>query len=166
MSTPSSIARRIESSLIAYFDNDFEGSLVHLFPAMDKTAKLRWPTKKVGERIRDFISAQHNIITYLSMGVSIGYLDVNGVTLPEAIYKFGRTSIAHEGELDKRLVITASGDVSISETWCLPSNFILALIVAVISANENSRESIRGIFSSPFIMKNFLQMNYLAEKIT
>jgi hypothetical protein len=63
MST-SSISRRVESSIKAYQEGDFETSLVHLFPALDKTAKKRRPRDRVGERIKSFIDDELEIITY------------------------------------------------------------------------------------------------------
>ena len=147
MNKKSAISRRLESCIPLYMQKDYEGCLVHLFPALDKTAKLRMPKGKVGERIKNFINDQHTIITYVATGNSIGALVVDGVTLPDAIYKFGRNPIAHEGELDPRLQITEDGMMSISDIWILPSTFILGLIISVITAKENTTDTINGDFA-------------------
>ena len=38
---------------------------------------------------------------------------INGVSIPDALYKFGRTAISHEGELDPRLEFNNSGAFAI-----------------------------------------------------
>ena len=56
-------------------------------------------------------------------------------------YKFGRTSIAHEGELDSRINFDNTAGMSIGRVWNLPPSFITGLVVAVISAPENGAEA-------------------------
>lgn len=99
MTTPSSISRRINDCLQAYAHADHEGALVHLFPALDNVAKRRRPKAGVGERIRSFLSDEEGLISAVATGSVLQRITVNSVTFPEAIYRFGRTSIAHEGEL-------------------------------------------------------------------
>lgn len=68
---------------------------------------------------------------------------MNGVLITDALYKFGRTAITHEGELDPRLQFNDSGSVEIgSERWNLPSSYILGMSIAVIVAPENQAEKI------------------------
>jgi len=140
MTQSSSISRRIASCLEAAGRKDYESALIHFFPALDKTAKRRRPKEGVGERIRKFIGDQEAIITAIATGNIITNIHVNGVTFPEAIYKFGRTSIAHEGELDKRLEITDSDTLSIGEVWSLPASYIHAMCIAVMVVPENASE--------------------------
>lgn len=77
--------------------------MIHFFPALDKTAKKRRPKDAVGSRIGNFIADQEAIITAVAAGNIFRNITVDGISFPDAIYKFGRTSFAHEGELDKRL---------------------------------------------------------------
>jgi len=144
MNTPSSISRRINDCLRAYARADHEGALVHLFPALDKVAKRRRPRAGVGERIRSFLSDEEGLISAVATGSVLQCITVNGVTFPEAIYRFGRTSIAHEGELDSRLTITTDGSLSIGTVWALPATYILGLSVAVMAAPESATERIAG----------------------
>lgn len=88
--------------------------MVNFFPALDKTAKRRRPKDGVGERIRRFIFDQEAIITAIATGHVFQNIFVNGMSFPEAIYKFGRTPIAHEGELDPRLTFNDAGDLQMS----------------------------------------------------
>jgi len=104
MST-SSISRRIESSIQALDRKAYEDAFIHLFPAIDKTAKKRRDKDGVAQRIKAFISDEEGIITVVATNNFIRNITVNGIDFPTALYKFGRTSIAHEGELDERLQI-------------------------------------------------------------
>ncbi|WP_215407079.1 hypothetical protein [Vibrio gigantis] len=142
MST-SSISRRIESSIISFQQNDFESALVHFFPALDKTAKKRYPKDGVGKRIKKFLDDELDIITYIATQ-NIFRINVDGISFPEAIYKFGRTSIAHEGELDPRLNFDNLEGMSIGQQWNLPPSFIIGLIVSVVLAPENNAEELKG----------------------
>jgi hypothetical protein len=142
MNSPSSIGRRIVSTISAYQAKDYEGACTHLFPAIDKTAKRRHPKCGVGERIRSFIADQEEIISVVSTGSYIVRNSIDGVEFPDAIYKFGRTSIVHEGELDRRLEFTDSGTLIIGEVWSLPASYILGMCVAVMAATENAKEQI------------------------
>ena len=69
-------------------------------------------------------------------------INVDGVDFPTALYKFGRTPIVHEGELDERLQINEHGGVQIGRVWNLPASYITGLIIAVIIAPENFNEKI------------------------
>jgi hypothetical protein len=121
---------------------NYESALVHYFPALDKTAKRRRPRAGVGERIRKFISDQEAIITAVSTGNIIRNININGISFPDAVYKFGRTAISHEGELDPRLQFNDSGTLQIGSVWNLPSSYITGLCVGVIVAPENAEEFI------------------------
>lgn len=140
---PTSISRRIEKSIIAFQERDYEDAFVQLFPAIDKTAKKRRPRDAVGERIKKFISDEEAIITAIATNNIFKNINVNGINLPTALYKFGRNSIVHEGELDKRLQINEQGIIQIGQVWNLPASYIIGLIVAVVIAPENANEKVR-----------------------
>ena len=140
--SPSSVSRRLASCLEAYQRKDYEVSLVHFFPALDKVAKRRRSKDRVGERIKGFLNDEEVLIFAIATGMVFKGNVINGVTFVEAIYKFGRTSIAHEGELDPRLQFVDGGSWSIGDKWLLPSSFILGLSVAVMAAPECKSERI------------------------
>ena len=122
MNTASSVSRRLADCLQAHARGDYEGALVHFFPALDKVSKRRRPKDGVGARIRSFLSDEEALISAIATGNVFRNIQVDGVTFPDAIYRFGRTSIAHEGELDRRLTISKDGSLSIGEVWALPSS--------------------------------------------
>jgi hypothetical protein len=138
----SSISRRIESSVDALAKKDYESAFIHLFPAIDKTAKKRRPSDGVGKRIKAFISDEEAIITAIATNNIIQNINIDGIDFPTALYKFGRTSIAHEGELDERLQINEAGSIQIGQVWNLPSSYITGLIVSVIGSPENLGEHV------------------------
>lgn len=138
MST-TAISRRMEDCVKAFMSNDYETCLIHYFPALDKTAKRRRPSEGVGNRIRSFLDDELDIISHIATR-NIFRIECDGLSIPQAIYKFGRTSIAHEGELDSRLNFDNKSGMSIGQTWNLPSSFITGLILAVIIAPENAGE--------------------------
>jgi hypothetical protein len=128
----------MEDCVKAFMDNDFETALIHYFPALDKTAKRR-RNEGVGNRIRKFLDDELDIISHVATG-NIFRIECDGLSIPQAIYKFGRTSISHEGELDPRLNFDNKCGMSIGQTWNLPPSFITGLVLAVIIAPENSGE--------------------------
>ncbi len=143
MTQPSGVSRRIQQCVEHIHARDWEGALVNLFPALDKTAKKRRPKERVGERIRAFLEEEEALISVVATGNVLTRISVNGVLITDALYKFGRTAIAHEGELDPRLQFNCSGSVEIgAERWNLPSSYILGMSIAVIVAPENHAEAI------------------------
>lgn len=138
--SPSSISRRIESTLRHLKASEHEEALIHLAPAIDKTAKRRRDVG-VGPRIRSFLADEERLITYLGTGIAIEGFEAGNMSLPKAIYEFLRNPIAHEGELDPRLEFVESDGFAISDDkWSLPVPFLHALCLSVILAPENSAE--------------------------
>lgn len=158
----SAITRRINSSIQALLNRDYESALVHFFPALDKVGKLRRPKEGVGSRIKGFLSDEETLILAI---VSNGRFRTrgskfNGMTFAKVIYDFGRTSIAHEGELDPRLRITNDGGLEIGEVWTLPSSYITALCAVVIASPECASENFDPNLSIDLFGKTW-QMNEL-----
>lgn len=141
----SSISRRMEDSVKAFMNNDYETCLIHYFPALDKTAKRRRASESVGNRIRNFLDDELDIISHVSTR-NIFRLECDGLSIPYVIYKFGRTSIAHEGELDTRLNFDNKSGMSIGQTWNLPPSFIIGLILSVVIAPENVSERFENVY--------------------
>jgi hypothetical protein len=154
MSGPSSISRRIESCIASQGARAYEEALIHYFPALDKTAKRRRPNAGVGDRIRGFLRDEEDLISAISIRNMFKGLVVDGIGFPEAIYKFGRTAIAHEGELDPRLRITDDDRFAIGATWQLPASYLAGLTVAVVVAPENKGERIGKEITVRFLDTN------------
>jgi len=143
MTQPSGISRRLQQCVERMQVKDPEGALVNLFPAIDKTAKKRRPKEGVGNRIRAFLEDEEALVSAIATGNVLTRISVNGVTITDALYKFGRTPIAHEGELDPRLQFNDAGSVEIgAEHWNLPTGYILGMCIAVVVAPENQGERV------------------------
>ena len=143
MTNPSGISRRIQQCIERIQRQDWEGALVNLFPALDKTAKKRHPKAGVGERIRAFLEEEEALISAVATGNVLKGIHSGGISITDALYKFGRTSIAHEGELDPRLQFNEGGSLVIGqEKWNLPTGYIVGMSLAVVVAPENSTESV------------------------
>ena len=156
MAKPTCISRRIEQCIIDLQNDDFEGALLNLFPAIDNTAKKRRPGDGVGKRIKAFLTDEEVSISAIGTGNIFADISINGVKIPDALYKFGRTPIAHEGELDPRLEFNQTGEIKIGmEKWNLPIGYITGMCVATIMAPENKDERVVGNYSINIFEKNF-----------
>ncbi|MBP1771574.1 MAG: hypothetical protein H6P99_737 [Holophagaceae bacterium] len=141
MATPSGISRRIQQCIERLHVDDFEGALVNLFPAIDKTGKKRRPKAGVAERIKGFLHDEEVLITAVGTGNIFQNFSVDGISFHDALYKFGRTAISHEGELDSRLAFNRNGGIQIGrDQWNLPGSYIVGMSLAVIIAPENQGE--------------------------
>lgn len=154
---PTGVSRRLLQCVKHLQTNDFEGALVNLFPAIDQTAKRRMPKVGVGKRIKGFLEEEEKLISIVATGNCYSNIVCDGVSVTDALYKFGRTSIAHEGELDPRLEFNSNGSVLIgSEKWNLPSGYITGMCVAAIVSEENKDEHIGEPLSITIFDKLFL----------
>ena len=143
MTKATGVSRRIQQCVVHLQNKDWEGALVNLFPALDQTAKRRRPKDGVGSRIRAFLEDEEGLISCIAMGNYIAKIEVDDVSITDALYKFGRTSIAHEGELDHRLNFNEEGRLVIGQDrWDLPVGYIFGMFIAVIVAHENRDELI------------------------
>ncbi len=154
---PTAISRRIGQSLLSLKSKDYEGALVSLFPAVDKTAKKRLPKGGVGKRIRSFLKDEEVLITAIGMGMVHKNVIVGGMSVGDALYKFGRNPIIHEGELDPMLSFITKGQITMGPSgWKLPVDYIPALQLAVILAPENNQEEIPGNLGLNLYNQHFL----------
>lgn len=143
MKRPSGVSRRIEVALIRYSERRWEEALLNIFPAMDVTAKKRRQSSRVGDRFRAFVSDEEGLITSVSTGMYIAGNTFDGMTFPDALYKFGRNSIVHDAELDKRLTFNEKGHLTIGrDRWDLPVQYIFGLCIVTIVAPENALEQV------------------------
>lgn len=141
MNSPSGVSRRIQQCVERLQVQDCEGALVNLFPAVDKTAKKRRPKEGVSRRIKSFLQDEEVLITAVATGAVFKGCTFDGMSFHDIIYKFGRTPIAHEGELDPRLTFNNTGSLQTGKDhWNLPISFIAGMALAVIIAPENVGE--------------------------
>lgn len=141
--------------------NDPEGALVNLFPAIDKTAEKRRPKDNVGKRIKAFLRDEEVLITAVGMGNVFRNCSFDGMSFEDALYKFGRNSITHEGELDPKLKFVQNGTMKIGiRDWILPVSYIVGMSLAVVIAKENRGEAIPAHLGVTIFDKQF-QINEL-----
>lgn len=160
MKKPTGVSRRLLQCIKHLQTNDFEGALVNLFPALDQTAKRRRPRSGVGKRIKAFLKEEEKLISIIATGNCLSNIVCNGISITDSLYKFGRTSIAHEGELDPRLEFNSNGSILIeTDKWNLPSGYITGMCIAIVVAKENGNEHIDEqlsiiIFDKQFSIEN------------
>ena len=160
MATPTGVSRRMQQCIERLQVDDSEGALVNLFPAIDKTAKKRRPKDGVGSRIRAFLQDEEVLITAVGIGNVFKGCSFDSCSLHDALYKFGRTPIAHEGELDPRLKFNNNGGLEIGpDNWNLPVSYIvgmsLAVIIAPVNAGEQTSDRLRiNIFGKQFLLND------------
>lgn len=150
------IGRRVSKALVEYKQKDYESTLLQISPAIDSTAKRRFPKLRVGDRIKRFVNAQDEIVTYVGCGSVITSASIFERTLGDQFYEFGRCSIVHDGTVDPRLhfmegqtlLLGAGG----SDMWILPADFLFGLIIAVVVAPENKEE--KANFDAELTIRN------------
>jgi hypothetical protein len=142
--THNAIQRRIHRCLDACEQDDWESALVHLWPAIDATARLRRPDENgVGNRIQGFLRDETLLILAASgSSVVARNVTVGGVDLATALYKFCRNAITHEGQVASNMTFRAGPAVHIGAgRWNLPFSYVLAMALAVILSPENRHVS-------------------------
>jgi hypothetical protein len=157
MAQTTAISRRMKDCICRLQEGNFEGALVDLFPALDKTAQKRRPTLGVGARIKAFLDDEELLIHSLALGRAMSTkIRVKEMAFSDVIYKFGRSAILHEGELDSRLKFSKANIIEIGvDQWHLSTNYITAMTIAVIAAPENQRESIDGTLKTTIFEREF-----------
>ncbi|HFK7272801.1 MULTISPECIES: hypothetical protein [Citrobacter freundii complex] len=172
MQQQGSVGRRLDAAFDAFNKREYENCLVQLFPALDKTAKKRRPGAKVGVRICKFLEENEDLLSYIATnGGILMDIHIGDMTVPKAIYLYGRCPIAHEGELDPRLQITEGTKLMFGSNWIFPTSYIFALIIAIMAAEENADEFLSQDLHLNFNNKEFLanqiwgQSNYVREAI-
>jgi hypothetical protein len=85
MNNPTGISRRIEQCIHHIHTSDWEGALVNLFPALDKTAKKRRPNDKPGKRIRSFLEDEEALISVIATGNIITQCYAGEMSITDAL---------------------------------------------------------------------------------
>lgn len=136
------IGRRVMKSLEEFEVGDYESCSIHLWPALDHTAKRRHGGS-VKARIIKFLREYGGLMSYLSTS-NIFDIEVDGITLAECLYRDGRTFLMHEGKQSPNLQWNTSGEILLFAASgpegiqnSLPASYLLGMIVSVICAPEN-----------------------------
>jgi hypothetical protein len=152
----SAISRRLEKALVALFDKDYETSLLHCFPAIDKTASKRRPKQGVGKRFKSFLDDQRNIIMPIGLGMKMGRgCTFGGILFEDAVYDLARNNLVHEGEFADNFKVHEKQGSRLGGSWLLSDKNILALIIATVAANENQNEMFSKSYPVTLCNKHF-----------
>ncbi len=139
------ISDRIVESINKYNSDELENSLIQLCVALDATSKDEYPhIKKVGRRFQSFVKANHDIITFFTLGGNAAIdCRFGKYTVEEFIYQVLRCGLIHEGELSRMVEFVEPGrPVSIGGSkWSLPKTFIFGTLLATIGAASNINQS-------------------------
>ena len=167
------VSKRINRAIEFLGKDDAEDAVFHISPAIDATATSRYPDKKVGERIKQFILDEQPLIYYLSMqgkyllpdGVRVVMVDNenadkpvggHGGELSDFIYYCIRNPQVHEAEIDDEFIdfgrnfgigrerFTGDGSELPPGKYIVSKATILGLILSVICASENRRINLEG----------------------
>jgi hypothetical protein len=117
------IERCVSKALQSFQHGDMHDAIYQIAPAIDVTAKRRYPTKLVGERIKSFIRDEQSLIYFLSTqgrlrvaaGVKVILVDRNtnrpvgdsrehGGELADFIYHNIRCAQSHDGEINHEYI--------------------------------------------------------------
>jgi len=170
------ISKRIHRALEFIGRDDPEDAIFNISPAVDATAAERYPDKKVGERIKQYIFDEQQLIYYFSMqgkyllpdGVRVVLVDDQNVDQPiggrggelsDFIYYCIRNPQTHEAEIDYVFIDFGrnfgigrerfegdGGDLPPGK-FIISKATIIALILSVICAPENRRIKLEGDIS-------------------
>ena len=142
------VVRRVEDAFDAIRLGRTESAALHLFPAIDATARARRPTESVGARFRALIQDQIGIIAPLGLSVVLGRdCTFGGIALEDALYKLGRCTLLHEAGLSDSFAFSESRHSMLGGKWLLSHHFLCALLVSVVTARENRGLAVRRDFS-------------------
>jgi len=100
MTQPSGISRRLQQTVERLQARDYEGALVNLFPAIDRTAKKRRPKEGVGPRIRAFLEDEEALISAIATGNILTRISLNSVSITDAL----TSSAAHQLLMKENLI--------------------------------------------------------------
>jgi hypothetical protein len=172
----SGIANRIVRALDALYKNDLEEALYQIAPALDATAKKRYPKKKPTQRVRSFVKDEQDLIYGLStqnrfvveQGAAVAYGDYG--EFQSVLYKFVRCAQSHDAAVDTSKVTLGGnfgiGFVQISGASLTPRpgtiliSFatVLALIFSVVCAIENRMLDL-SMISIPFLSEPQMELS-------
>ena len=167
------LEKRIRRALERLQEGDAEDAVFNISPALDATARKRYPNKGVSDRIKSFVFDEQPLIYYLSMqgkylipdGVRIVMVEDDAVGRPSGghggelsdfVYYCVRCAQQHEAEIDYEQIDFGrnfgigrerfdgdGGDLEAGK-FIISIATVFALVLAVICASENRRLRLPG----------------------
>lgn len=139
------ISDRMLECINKYNADDLDNALIQVCIAIDGTAKKEYPRiKRVGERFKEFIKSNQDIITFFTFNTNIFINCRFGeYTIEQFIYKILRCGLLHEGDIPEMFEFAETGGpIEIGDRkWRLPKTFVFGAMLAVIGARSNSGQN-------------------------
>jgi hypothetical protein len=158
------------------FAGELEDALMQLAPALEATAKLRYPSDSPSKRTQKFLKDEQDLIYALSTQFRVR---VNGSIsygadgeLHRIFYKFIRCAQSHDAQIDfskiilggdfgvARFLFEGSGLNVPSNKYLISKATVLGLIFSVVVAKENTRLPKTGLtinfFGTPLALDDYL----------
>lgn len=146
-----SIGNRIDEAYIKLVSNDLENSLIQLSIAIDATAKRKYKSeKKVGKRVRKFVSEYEDLITHFSMGGQLRIFAAKGIrygekgSLGDVVYKTIRCALLHEADISDQVVFR-NGKLQGMDNgkFIVTDQLLWGLILILIGDETNSNQKLK-----------------------
>ena len=163
MSITAGISKHVRKALEAFCKSDLEESLYQIAPAIDATAKKRYPSATASQRVKKFLADEQEMIfgfsTQNRVKVDQGAKILHGQDgeLQQIIYKYIRCAQSHEAEYDSNKILL-EGEFGVgrfrleglspqipADKYLISKATVLALIFSVICASENQNIDISGV---------------------
>ncbi|MCF6210278.1 MAG: hypothetical protein L3K24_06335 [Gammaproteobacteria bacterium] len=163
-----SIGNRVDEAYMKLLAGDLENALIQLSIAIDATAKKKFNNeKKVGKRVKSFVSEYEDLITHLSMAGQLRIFATEGVSygdkgdLGEVLYKSIRCDLLHEADISNQVVFK-SGAVTGMENgkFIVTDQLLWGLLLILVGDKTNSNQTLKQDHKMTFNGKN-LDLNSL-----
>lgn len=153
------IEYHIIEAFSAFYKNDFYGALYQISPAIEATAKKRYPNNKPSDRIKFFLKDEQDLIFSFSTQCKI-LVGKNAVVkfgmdeFQSILYKSVRCMQSHEAKLDSSIElgeefgigpIRFTSSSSLNGPILISKATIIAVIFSVICAIENRNLKISDV---------------------
>jgi hypothetical protein len=140
------IADRVMECINKYNANDLDNALIQICIALAGTAKKEYPKiKGDGKRFKEFVKANHDIITFFMFNTNMFVnCQFGKYTIEQFMYKVLRCPLLHEGKVHEMIkFVEPSQPITISDKrWCIPKTFIFGTLLAVMGAASNASQSV------------------------
>lgn len=144
------IGKRIDEAYEKLVAKDFENALIQLSIAVDSTAKNVFTNeKKVGKRIRSFISQNEDLLTHYSMNGSLRIFATGGIyygdqgRLEEVFYTSIRCALLHEGTVEQKIAFKVGTITGMDDgRFIVTDQMLWGILILVVGEPVNSNQKL------------------------
>ena len=150
LGTAMTIGKRIDEAYEKLIANDYENALIQLSIAVDSTAKNVFNSeKKVGKRIRSYISENEDLLTHYAMNGTLRIFASGGTyygeqgQLEDVFYKSIRCALLHEGTVEDKIVFKTGTVQGMDDgRFIVTDQMLWGLLLLVVGESANSRQKL------------------------